>query len=444
MLFQIEMSTTSQNERDSKRATKNFYSELDRDSLNKTRKRHVELNDLIADLSDKLTIVSNSQEKEFLSAYRVHMLGVQLELKELKLKVAKAELSLQDDGEVSKLEDECNWFRTETNRLSSHCSSMQADITSMKSRLTTLRDQNDFLSSQLKAVMKRSRVIEVELEYNQQEREERRRILGSKDEDEDAGYVDDEEEEGREQQPQRQHVAPAVDLPPVHSHLGKSESAIQLGRSGKSKIGKKAKTMNRAASHSGGVRLPGGGGGGAAPFDVLKHVPGRSQRPASAEEQKDDFMSFGMTKEEKQRMGDPVKLASHLRQLNEIREGQSLVEHELEECLRMKFEEVLGRRSMTVMENSKNRYIKNIARSVDSSATGSDMSSHMLETLESASFSSVVPNNKSGNPVYGGISGLGLEYLTDSDRKDVMVTLLSNPDVLKEVVTRMHAMFFAD
>ena len=81
------------------------------------------------------------------------MLGVQLELKELKLKVAKAELSLQDDGEVSKLEDECNWFRTETNRLNAHCSSMQSDIQSMKNRLSTLRDQNDFLSSQLKGML---------------------------------------------------------------------------------------------------------------------------------------------------------------------------------------------------------------------------------------------------------------------------------------------------
>lgn len=32
----------------------------------------------------QLTDVSSAQEKEFLNAYRVHMLNVQLELKELK------------------------------------------------------------------------------------------------------------------------------------------------------------------------------------------------------------------------------------------------------------------------------------------------------------------------------------------------------------------------
>lgn len=35
---------------------------------------------------------------------------------------------LQDDGEVSKLEEECNWFRNETNRLQTHSMTMQHDI----------------------------------------------------------------------------------------------------------------------------------------------------------------------------------------------------------------------------------------------------------------------------------------------------------------------------
>jgi hypothetical protein len=141
------------------------------------------------------------------------MLSVQLELKELQEKyclcdlsllisrrVAKAEMLLQDDGEVSKLEEECNWFRNETNRLQTHSTSMQHDIhvrlsflflapnasphsislsrlsvslslslspylhlseQALRTRLTALKDQNQYLSSQLKAVMKRSRVLEV-------------------------------------------------------------------------------------------------------------------------------------------------------------------------------------------------------------------------------------------------------------------------------------------
>jgi hypothetical protein len=288
--------------------------------------------------------------------------------------------------------------------------------------------------------MKRSRVIEVELEYNQQEREDRRQIIANGGGDDDTDYVEFEEELDI-----ADLTPPGVQLPPVSRNMGKSESAIQLGRGGKSKTGtgKKTRKLNRAVSHGAGVRQQ---HSEAPPSDVLKQAPGRSKRASSSspEEMKEDFMSFGMTKEEKARMGDPAKLASHLRQLNDIRESQSQTELELEEVLKIKFEQVVGRRSQIVMENSKNRYIKKIVKSMDGSNTlGSDMSSHMLETLESASFNSAVPNEKSGNPVYGGISGLGLEYLTDSDRKDVMVNLLSNPVIFEEVVHQLQAMYFS-
>ena len=43
-------------------------------------------------------------------------------------RVEKAEASLKDDGEVAKLEDECNWFRGETERLQSNRTTMLKDI----------------------------------------------------------------------------------------------------------------------------------------------------------------------------------------------------------------------------------------------------------------------------------------------------------------------------
>ena len=59
------------------------------------RSKFKDLDNLIGELNDKVTLVANAQESEFLSAYRVHMLSVQLELKDLKSKVDAAELSLQ-------------------------------------------------------------------------------------------------------------------------------------------------------------------------------------------------------------------------------------------------------------------------------------------------------------------------------------------------------------
>lgn len=74
---------------------KSFASAMDRPSLLRVREKHSDVSELIGSLNEKLTALRADQEKEFLSAYRVHMLNVQLELKELSSKVAKAEEFLQ-------------------------------------------------------------------------------------------------------------------------------------------------------------------------------------------------------------------------------------------------------------------------------------------------------------------------------------------------------------
>ena len=108
---------------------KSFASFNDPESLLHVRGEHSNLISLIGNLSEKLSAVKTDQEKEFLSAYRVHMLNVQLELKELTAKVTKAEEFLQDDSEVSKLEEECKWFKDEEKRLKTNVTNMATDIT---------------------------------------------------------------------------------------------------------------------------------------------------------------------------------------------------------------------------------------------------------------------------------------------------------------------------
>jgi hypothetical protein len=55
--------------------------ELDRPSLLSTREKMKDVFDLIGILPKKVAAVASSAEKEFLSAYRVHMLSIQSELK---------------------------------------------------------------------------------------------------------------------------------------------------------------------------------------------------------------------------------------------------------------------------------------------------------------------------------------------------------------------------
>lgn len=78
-------------------------------------------------------------------------------------KVATAESALHDDSAVATLETEVNWFSDETSRLKSHSMSMRKDMHHILSRISALNEQRRFLNDQLKQVLKRSKVLEVEI-----------------------------------------------------------------------------------------------------------------------------------------------------------------------------------------------------------------------------------------------------------------------------------------
>jgi len=145
-------------------ASKTFYSKHDRKSLLDVRARYDGLQVLMSQLSNKLSCVSTQIEGDFLSAYRVHMLSIQTELRDLKMQVSKAEEALNDDKQVAQLEHEVSWFSEETTRLQNHATSMQKDMSHIVSRIEALREQRLFLSEQLKSTLKRSRILESELD----------------------------------------------------------------------------------------------------------------------------------------------------------------------------------------------------------------------------------------------------------------------------------------
>jgi hypothetical protein len=99
------------------------------------------------------------------------MMAIQVEIKELKQRITQAEVALKEDGQVAKLESEVTWFSNESIRLRTHTSNMQKDMQNIVYRIETLREQKAYLSEQLKSIMKRSRVLEAELELASREQE---------------------------------------------------------------------------------------------------------------------------------------------------------------------------------------------------------------------------------------------------------------------------------
>jgi hypothetical protein len=140
-----------------------FQSKYDRESLLKVRSEYGVCKNLIGSLSSKLSKVSSHIEKEFLASYRVHMLSVQEELRDLKNQVVDAEVALNDDEEVSRLEHEVTWFSDETTRLRNQSNSMRKDMQHVITRIDALREQRQYLNEQLKTTLKRSRILEAEM-----------------------------------------------------------------------------------------------------------------------------------------------------------------------------------------------------------------------------------------------------------------------------------------
>ena len=66
---------------------------------------------------------------------------------------------------MANLESEVKWFSDEVARLRKHQMSMKKDINHILSRINIINEQREFLSDQLKQVLKRSRVLENELKF---------------------------------------------------------------------------------------------------------------------------------------------------------------------------------------------------------------------------------------------------------------------------------------
>jgi cell division protein ZapA (FtsZ GTPase activity inhibitor) len=347
---------------------KDYRSVHDRKSLFGVREKYDTLKELMGKVGVKLNDVSNGQEREFLNAYRVHMLNVQLELKELKQKVAKAEESLQDDGEVSKLEDECNWYRGETNRLQANRTTMMKDIKKMRSRLDALGEQQGFLREQLKTVLKKTRVLESEIEIH-----EGRSI---------ASMPIQEGDEGISPTPRSPHCT----LPTI------SQRRIPTTRKTKKLFASKSKT------------------GLGSNFDPLVPIVTAQSHKGEVIKMRNVSSNYNSSK---------LSMMNPQEQLEHLQRCRNDFELELERLIKDQYSQVINRRSLAVASNSKSRL--NIALGATTDGI-TELRSHI---------SNDIPKEIEG------ITGLGTEHLTDTDRYNIMIQFLSQYPIFRAVVQRM-------
>lgn len=457
-------------------------------SLRKVRYKHEELKDLIENLADKLSAVKHDQENEFLSAYRVHMLNVQLELKELGGKVAKAEEFLQDDSEVSKLEEECKWFRDETNRLQLNVTQMTNDMAQMRSRLTALNEQKSYLSDQLKQTMKRSRVLQTEVDIINQRELGNRSVTssvkngvgkldggpsydgssvmsggypgggGGGNGDQLGPLVSSGQQQHQQQQPRMNRMNRGQStgaLPPPQAQqtqskggkksLGSSASEAAMlkhhvghhgGGSGGSIRNMNSSKMTskiheeeviRAALRSGHSRGASRGGLGDSSGGFVAALDTLVPAATSKKNKKGGIGAFGAPR---------GSAEAFLHELQDLEESKSDLEIKLEQYVGHVFNRVLERKARLAAQVA-GRSKRQVTSSSQAGA-GDGMEMEMEGgTVDPVSITaSQILSDTAHDP--RGLTGLGLHYFTESDRFQCMCLLLSDPTVFSQVVEEMQ------
>ena len=123
-----------------------------------------ELANTFNDFDSKLDRVVEKHEKDFLSAYRGHMLKVQKELSFLKKKANEQEFKLRKDDRIKSLEVSLDWFRKEALKLGSTCENFKREVEKWKSKADALEDDKSFLEKQLLKAKRQNKLLKVALD----------------------------------------------------------------------------------------------------------------------------------------------------------------------------------------------------------------------------------------------------------------------------------------
>ena len=95
---------------------------------------HNQIHNVLENFDEHLDHILERNEKDFLTAYRGHMLKVQKELEFFKTKTSEQEFRLRTNEHVQKLEKSLEWFRDEALNLGKQMNQFKADSQKWKSK----------------------------------------------------------------------------------------------------------------------------------------------------------------------------------------------------------------------------------------------------------------------------------------------------------------------
>ena len=127
----------------------------------------------VIDLDAKLDSVLEKNEKDFLMAYRFHMLKVQNELMELKKKASETELKAIQDSKLAELEKELRIMQEKCMLNRKFCDAQEAKIKKLNFEKSIKIDESEFLDYELRDGKEQNATLKLNLSKHLTELDEK-------------------------------------------------------------------------------------------------------------------------------------------------------------------------------------------------------------------------------------------------------------------------------
>ena len=121
---------------------------------------------VIESLDQRLDTVLEKNEKDFLTAYRFHMLKVQNELMQLKKKANETELKTLQDSKLAELDKEQHRFQMECMEVRKYCDEQEKKIKQLEFKKNILMDDQEFLDFELRDGKEQNASLKLALSKN--------------------------------------------------------------------------------------------------------------------------------------------------------------------------------------------------------------------------------------------------------------------------------------
>ena len=137
--------------------------EFEPKSYKKVSELHNEVQETIHSLDKKIDAIIEKEEKEFLSAYRNHLMRIQHELNLYKAKLDDKEFQLKHDILLNSLEKSLDFFKNEAIRLAELASNQRSDLKKAEMEYEAVIRENTRLETQIKKAKKENKLLQFAL-----------------------------------------------------------------------------------------------------------------------------------------------------------------------------------------------------------------------------------------------------------------------------------------